>query len=593
MHSTDFYLHGRLLYGEANLKRDQGSYKDAIELYEDLILLIEQVKGQVDTNVQRALSETYGFIYDELIAAFYSRTEALGNPERGSVAAEAFKYAEANKARQFSQSWGRTFISSMRSRLPPTIQQEERWLSDRQTRLQLDASADTAKRSQEVPAMPNDTREKIKLDTAAFVNSLRASYPQYAAVAYPESVTIKSLSLRQGETLVEYKVTDGATFVWIVRRDSSENNRLIAFYEVKEGREWLSKRILPLRRALSPGAHRGSQLESETSDWEPAEELFSALFPGQHAAELLESKSIIFVPDDVLFVLPFELLSPHASNGEFPLMGIPTRYYPSAGAMELARSPDRQAEWREAFLGIGDPVTNPNDQRYDLMRVVSNPGKQMQPTSDRAVSTNDITDVQLTKIKSRGLSFESLPGTASELQGVSTIFKDRNEVAEIRLGIDATKAKLVETDLARYRYLHFATHGILPTDMDINEPALVLSFDGSSPKEMLLSMTEVLGLKIKADSVVLSACNTGSGAISRAEGVMSLGRAFLVAGASSVTVSLWQVSDDSTVLFMEEYYRRLLSGEKKDQALADARLTLFKGGYKDPFYWAPFILIGE
>lgn len=217
----------------------------------------------------------------------------------------------------------------------------------------------------------------------------------------------------------------------------------------------------------------------------------------------------------------------------------------------------------------------------------------MQPTSDRAVSTNDITDVQLTKIKSRGLSFESLPGTASELQGVSTIFKDRNEVAEIRLGIDATKAKLVETDLARYRYLHFATHGILPTDMDINEPALVLSFDGSSPKEMLLSMTEVLGLKIKADSVVLSACNTGSGAISRAEGVMSLGRAFLVAGASSVTVSLWQVSDDSTVLFMEEYYRRLLSGEKKDQALADARLTLFKGGYKDPFYWAPFILIGE
>jgi len=102
---------------------------------------------------------------------------------------------------------------------------------------------------------------------------------------------------------------------------------------------------------------------------------------------------------------------------------------------------------------------------------------------------------------------------------------------------------------------------------------------------MFLSMTEVLALNIKADLVVLSACNTGSGAISRAEGVMSLGRAFLVAGTSSVTVSLWQVSDTSTVLFMEEYYRRLLSGEKKDQALADARLTLFKGGYKDPFYW--------
>lgn len=106
-------------------------------------------------------------------------------------------------------------------------------------------------------------------------------------------------------------------------------------------------------------------------------------------------------------------------------------------------------------------------------------------------------------------------------------------------------------------------------------------------------MSQILQLRIKADSVVLSACNTGAGHVSRAEGVMSLGRAFLAAGASSVTVSLWQVSDESTVLFMEEYYRRLLFGESKDKALAGARIKLFSGRYKDPFYWAPFILIGE
>lgn len=220
-------------------------------------------------------------------------------------------------------------------------------------------------------------------------------------------------------------------------------------------------------------------------------------------------------------------------------------------------------------------------------------GERAQPALDHPAQTRGSEDVQLARIQSRGFSFDRLPGTASELQGIAAIFEDRKEVVETRLGFDATKGKLLETDLARFRYLHFATHGILPTDRGIEEPALVLSFDGSAPEQMLLTMTDVLGLKIVADSVVLSACNTGSGAVSRAEGVMSLGRAFLVAGASSVTVSLWQVSDESTVLFMEEYYHGLLAGKRKEQALASARLALFKGRYKDPYFWAPFVLIGE
>jgi CHAT domain-containing protein len=106
-------------------------------------------------------------------------------------------------------------------------------------------------------------------------------------------------------------------------------------------------------------------------------------------------------------------------------------------------------------------------------------------------------------------------------------------------------------------------------------------------------MSEILGLKLQSESVVLSACNTGSGSISRAEGVMSLGRAFLAAGSSSVTVSLWQVSDESTALLMEEYYRNLLSGKKKSVALAEARYAVVAKGFKDPFFWAPFISIGE
>jgi CHAT domain-containing protein len=110
---------------------------------------------------------------------------------------------------------------------------------------------------------------------------------------------------------------------------------------------------------------------------------------------------------------------------------------------------------------------------------------------------------------------------------------------------------------------------------------------------MRLSMSEIIGLKLRSDSVVLSACNTGSGTISRAEGVMSLGRAFLAAGSSSVTVSLWQVSDKSTAVLMENYYEGLLQGKKKSVALAEARRAVFANGDKDPFFWAPFIVMGE
>jgi hypothetical protein len=201
--STDFYLHGRLLYGEANLKRSQGAYNEAAALYENLISLVEQVKGQVDPNAQRSLSETYGFIYDELIEAIYTRNVGAAERDLERTAAEAFNYAEANKARQFSQSWGRTFISRMRSQLPPAIQEEERSLNERQNRLRVDVRPGTANSSQK---SRDDPRDKVEADTAHFVNRLRTSYSQYAVIAYPDTVSIARLPLRQGETLVECKM---------------------------------------------------------------------------------------------------------------------------------------------------------------------------------------------------------------------------------------------------------------------------------------------------------------------------------------------------------------------------------------------------
>ena len=243
-------------------------------------------------------------------------------------------------------------------------------------------------------------------------------------------------------------------------------------------------------------------------------------------------------------------------------------------------------DWQEQLLGIADPITSSDDPRYVVASLRANTGSQ-----DRPAEPNEHASVD--RMVSRGLSLERLPGTADEVQAIAKLFLSTPPRAEIRMGTDATKEELLLTDLRRYRFIHFATHGLLPVESGIKEPALILSYDGKGKDDMLLTLSEILELRLRADMVVLSACNTGSGEVTRAEGVASLGSAFLAAGASSVMVSLWQVADSSTALLMEEFYRNLVSGKSKSAALATARQTLIAKHYENPFFWAPFVLTGE
>jgi CHAT domain-containing protein len=193
-------------------------------------------------------------------------------------------------------------------------------------------------------------------------------------------------------------------------------------------------------------------------------------------------------------------------------------------------------------------------------------------------------------LATRGYIFRRLPNTATEVTSIAALFPSS---ATVRTGVDARKLELLQTDLGRFKFVHFATHGFFPVEPGIREPALILSYDGEDEGRMMLTLSEVLQLKLHAEMVVLSACNTGSGRVTRAEGVASVGTAFLAAGASSVTVSLWKVEDKSTSILMLEFYRNLLKGMSKDVALARARSTLVSEGYTNPFFWAPFVLTGE
>jgi len=583
MRANNFYTTGSFYYRQAGLLAKQGRFKDAIDQYQRVIALLEQVKESSGTSNRRRVSETYSFIYEELIDAYYW----LGSADKqytSSSAEQAFKYTELNKSRIFASSWGLALVDGLRSQVPAQLQEQERSIFSQRTSLQSelqDSLAGKGKRSAEEieRALDSVTEQQSEL-----VRQLRKASPAYAGARYPQPVSVAELPMREGELLVEFKVLQNSVLVWMIG-DSANGGHLVAFYKVDRPRGWFEKQVLSLRDAFNSG-------HPENFDPHVSEALFNALFPEPFAGQLTKSRSVVFVPDDILFLLPIEMLSPHAARGQFVLLNTPTEYFPSAAAFRLSRTVVRAgAGWREQFIGIGDPITSAEDERFLATTVLTKTrsgGPELATQGVRALRA-----VSVDKLRAAGLVLERLPGTATEVNNIAGLFSQSGATSEVRTGADATKEELMQTDLGRFRFVHFATHGVLPVDAAVKEPALVLSYRGGSKDDMLLTLSDVLQLKLSADVVVLSACNTGSGKVTRAEGVSSLGIAFLGAGASSTVVSLWQVSDASTSLFMQEFYKNLMNGKSKAASLSSARAVLVAQGFDNPFFWAPFVLTGE
>jgi CHAT domain-containing protein len=233
------------------------------------------------------------------------------------------------------------------------------------------------------------------------------------------------------------------------------------------------------------------------------------------------------------------------------------------------------------FFGLGDPIFDSQDQRSGEMRAIT-------IVTKKDTSTTDITANQETK--DAGYHFSRLENTAKEVKAVSSLFPD----SRVLIGPDASKNNLKKEDLTSRRYILFSTHGILGNEIPyIKQPALVLNLVGNTEEEGFLTAPEIFNMNLNADLVGLSACQTGLGIQSAGEGVVGLSRAFMYAGTDSVLVSLWSVSDESTYMLMVKFFERLKQGKDKLTALKEAKHYLRINGYDNPFYWAPFILMGE
>jgi len=209
--------------------------------------------------------------------------------------------------------------------------------------------------------------------------------------------------------------------------------------------------------------------------------------------------------------------------------------------------------------------------------------------------------------KMQGLPLARLSGTRAEAEQIVKLARASGGQADVWLDLDASEENVEARDISKYRILHIATHGLLNAERP-QFTGLVLSLVGNKSQDGFLRTDEVFNLHLGSPLVMLSACETGLGKEKRGEGVMGLTRAFMYAGAPTVGVSLWSVADKSTAELMADFYKRLLgpssgsssmtsvssTGVTASAAMRESQLAMIAGKkYSAPFYWAPFVLVGD
>ncbi|WP_254913649.1 CHAT domain-containing tetratricopeptide repeat protein [Sphingobium sp. Z007] len=314
-----------------------------------------------------------------------------------------------------------------------------------------------------------------------------------------------------------------------------------------------------------------SSLTPAGFDQDSAHTLYSQIFTPAILAALGQARTLRIVPTGAFASLPFGMLAQRPIAAVTPRTAWLIRRFAIEVQPGFTVTKDRRERMaaRDQFLGIGAPLTFAAVQTIDAPRGGARALSQLPP----------------------------LPGSQAELRAVAHRFgMDRTTLL---IGRDASEAALRDRDLSRYGVILFATHGLVSGEMEgVTEPALLLSPPAADAvgDDGLLTASEVAAMRIAADWVILSACNTVAGDNAAAPAYSGLAQAFRYAGAGSLLVSHWPVRDDASAFVTLETVKGAARGLPRAVALQRAMLRLIgskRPNAAQPYIWAPFILMGR
>jgi len=469
----------------------------------------------------------------------YIRFLTEANPPRVH---EALEVAERARARGFLEALA-SVRGAVAAKVPAALLTEEsrirRAITTAQERL----------RAADLPKADRDRLmselEKAEQEREKFLIALRVEHPALAEARYPTLLDAKGIqaALRPEEIAVTFFLAEPQSFRWVMSQEHVVLDRIA-------GRGAIEKDVTRLR-ALLRTPSSGDEFKAVSA------RLGGMLFEGISTAD---DRPMVIVPHGVLHYVPFEVLT---LQNRMVIERHAVSYAPSLNALvQLRNRPANTAPFR--VLAVGNPAI-----------------ARLRAEEDRggATARGDVENLAL---------LGPLPFAEQELHAIGRTFRNRTRILS---GASARESGLRDSGVPGYPVIHFATHGLV-SDVQPKRSGLLLAPE--TGEDGLLQMSEIYGLGLKANLVVLSACQTALGREITGEGLIGLSRAFFYAGARSVVATLWNLNDRFAAEFVQRFYSELNQGHSSEEALRRAKMAYVNHPkYSHPFYWSSLVMLGD
>jgi len=598
------------------------SREDALDAYRDALKTIETIRAgslRADESRSTFLATTKD-VYDEAASAF-AEMALLNSPSGGALSGKALEYAgesfritEAGRARSLLDMLGET-NGQISEGVPADLLKRKQDNLDRQQEIAAQLTGVSLGAEQkEKPSQLDADLDKLQIEYDDIENQIRTASPRYAALtgAQPQSLSdVQQRVLDDGTVLLEYSLGSDGSYLFAVTGSSvsvfklsprSNLEKLATDFRAQLIPPKLQRRIVGIdvvadqQRGL--GLAQGPS-ENLTAFVAAANALYKAAV--EPATNVIGDKRLLVIADGALNYVPFEALVKTTDGADYSSLSylIKTNeivYAPSGSVVAAIRqqrgsSPTVSSRAGKNILLIADPIFNSNDPRLKGNSAAQASGEARGLGLGLESAINDVTDSSAPAV---GLQLARLTGTRTEAEEIAKTARTGGGQADLWMDLNASEDNVHNRDMNNYRVIHIATHGLL----DAQRPqftGVVLSLVGNKSNDGFLRTDEIFNLRMNPALVMLSACETGLGKEKRGEGVIGLTRAFMYAGAPTVGVTLWSVADKSTADLMTDFYKRFLgSGTSAPGAMRNAQLSMISARkYSAPFYWAPFVLVGE
>lgn len=551
----------------AKLEFAGGNLTEALKLIEQAIVATESVRVNLKSQHLRAsflasVRQYYEFETEVLMRLHQQR------PTEGFAAA-ALQVSEKSRARSLLELL-REARAQLRQGVDPQLIEREGALrqsiadkAEQQTRLL------TGKPTEDQKLAASKEIETLTSEYDQIQTRIRQTSPRYAALVQPSPLNVEAIQkqvLDENTLLLEFALGEQKSFVWAVTPDSVKSFEL------------------PGRATIEQEAKRFYQLVTDRAQSEnpqAAANLGRMLL--QPVAAELKQKRLVIVADGVLQYLPFSALT-LSDDGRPLIVDHEIVTLPSASVLAVLR--EEFGQWKPAsklLAVLADPVFSANDAR--LVQ-----GTKTVETANHSTAT----DVQRSAIESGLGGLVRLRFSRQEAEEIARLAGDKRNLKA--LDFSASRSLVTKANLADYRIVHFATHGLINNqNPDLSGVVLSLVDEQGRPQNGFLRLYDIYNLKLDADLVVLSACQTALGKEIKGEGLVGLTRGFMYAGSPRVVASLWRIDDRATADIMKRFYQAMLKdGLRPAAALRAAQISMSQDKrWHSPHYWAAFTLQGE